>query len=222
MYYLFNLTKDEAHFAVLRFLALSLAFFIATSNISLLDLLPNKLSFAGFYNSSQETPSSCGMACCAGKTEPSACCSVNPSKKTSPSSDFCHQDSFIEENTLTESSCHTSDSITDQELFWELNASFFADYYLAKEEEATKNFSKSFFSSKSNEQILPVLGQACPCDNKSFTTQFRLDAFLSIFVGNLQTRPPTSCSKFDLYLQPNIELFAFSSTPSRAPPSYIS
>lgn len=220
MYYLFKLTESKVRFAVLRFLTLGLAFFIATSNISLLNLLPNEISFVGFFKESQKSSSSCGMACCIGKTEPSACCSVTPNKRDSLTSNSCHKDESVKEN--TESSCHSSDSITDQELFWELNASFFADYYLAKEQEARKNFGKTFLNTRSNEQILPFLGQPCPCDDKSFTTQFRLDTFWGLLVGNLQARPPTTVSKFDLYLEPNTELLIYSSKPSRAPPSYIS
>ncbi|MBL8195376.1 MAG: hypothetical protein JNM06_16400, partial [Blastocatellia bacterium] len=179
-YYLSKLSKSELKLSTLKFVVVNLLFAIVISNTHLFNLLPSKIFSSQSCGS--EMSSSCGMACCAGKPESGSCCKPKSSQINSLESSSCHSESDSEE--------------TDEAVFLQINVSFFADYYLAKEKDT---LTKEYLKSQAKPKLSAAFSKPCPCDSQNIATQFRFNLALIIVIGNLQPRPPTIKSKFDLF-----------------------
>jgi len=200
-YYLPKLSKSELRLAVLKFVVVNLLFAIFISNTHLFNLLPSKIFSAQSCSGNSKTSSSCGMACCAGKSEPGSCCKPKSNQT----------------NSLESSSCHSGDEEeTDEAIFLQINVSFFADYYLAKEKDT---LTKEYLKSQAKPKLSAAFSKPCPCDTQNIATQFRFNPALIIIIGNLQPRPPTSSDKFNFFYPSKNSSYNYKTDPSRAPPS---
>lgn len=199
-YYLSKLSKSELKLSTLKFVVVNLLFAIVISNTHLFNLLPSKIFSSQSCGS--EMSSSCGMACCAGKSESGSCCKPKSSQINSLESSSCHSESDSEE--------------TDEAIFLQINVSFFADYYLAKEKDT---LTKEYLKSQAKPKLSAAFSKPCPCDSQNIATQFRFNLALIIVIGNLQPRPPTIKSKFDLFYPSKDKSYSYKTDPSRAPPS---
>jgi hypothetical protein len=200
-YYLLKLSKSELRLAILKFVVVNLLFAIVISNTHLFSLLPSKIFSAQSCSGNSETSSICGMACCAGKSEPGSCCKPNSNQTSSLESSSCHSESDSEE--------------TDEAIFLQINVSFFADYYLAKEKDT---LTKEYLKSQSKPKLSAAFSKLCPCDSQTIATQFRFNPALIIVIDNLKPRPPTNGEKFNALYPSKDKSYSYKTDPSRAPP----
>lgn len=200
-YYLSKFSKSELRLAILKLVVVNLLFAIFISNTHLANLLPGRNFATQSCGGNSETSSSCGMACCAGKSEPGSCCKPKSSQTNSLESSSCHSESDSEE--------------TDEAIFLQINVSFFADYYLAKEKDT---LTKQYLKSQAKPRLSAAFSKPCPCDSQNVATQFRFNLALIIVIGNLHPRPPTIKSNFDLFYPSKDSSYSYKTDPSRAPP----
>lgn len=201
-YYLSKLSKSELRLAILKFVVVNLLFAIFISNTHLFNLLPSRIFPTQSCSGNGKSSSSCGMACCVGKSEPGSCCKPKSNQTSSLESSSCHSESDSEE--------------TDEAIFLQINVSFFADYYLAKEKDT---LTKEYLKSQAKPKLSAAFSTPCPCDTQNIATQFRFNPALIILIGNLQPRPPTSSDKFNFFYPSKNSSYIYKTDPSRAPPS---